>query len=258
MIKAKIIELINRQLDGELNEEEKAQLKNYLRRNQEAQRFYNAQRHMITYLNAVPDLNPPLDMKDSIMASVAVAARPDRKNHRAAVFEIGSWLSRENMRLIISHAAFLMIGFGLSAYLFNFSPHQPVIDLTQLSGTIGLHHQGLDASKSVQTIDLQKSPGHVALAENQFQVWITFDLSSADEFKTSLSYDPASLNFNGFMASRSENISLANTNKGLVVHSKGSYLLIFNKLKNQSSEFQIEISNTSQENERLKLTVNRQ
>ena len=70
-------------------------------------------------------------------------------------------------------------------------------------------------------------------------------------------YDPEVLNFQMFMASSSENISLENTKNELVVRSAGSYLLFFEKLKNKPSDFQIEITNSSQENERLSLTLNK-
>ena len=257
MIKSKIIELINRQLDGELNEKEAAQLQEYLKQDQEAQQFYKEQQHVITYLNSVPKLNPPLDMKNSIIAGIKGSASPDRHSGKAAVFDSRNWLSRANVRLIISHAAFLMIGFGLSVYLLHMSSRPATIDLNQLLGTIGLHHQRSVKSESAHTIKLQKFQGRVDLEQNQTQAWITFEFPTAEKFKTNLMYDPEVLNFQMFMASSSENISLENTKNGLVVRSAGSYLLFFEKLKNKPSDFQIEITNSSQENERLSLTLNK-
>jgi hypothetical protein len=256
MIKLKIIELINRQLDGELNEKEAAQLKEYLKHDQEAGQFSKEQQQVNTYLNTVPEINQPMDMKDSIMAGINASASPDRHSGKAAVFDSRNWFSRENVRLIISHAAFLMIGFGLSAYLFHMSSRPATIDLNQLLGTIGLHHQRSVISSSAHAIKLKKFQGRVDLEQNLSQAWITFEFPPADKFTTNLIFNPDVLNFRMFMASTSETISLENTKNGLVVRSEGSYLLFFEKLKNIPSDVQIEITNSSQELERLSLTLN--
>jgi len=258
MIKSKIIKLINRQLDGELSEKEAAQLSQYLKQDQEMQQFFNEQERMISYLNAVPEVDPPSDLKETIISGITEPANPESGKNKIPVFEIQSWFTRNRLRIIISHAALLIIGFSLSAYLIHPSQPQRVLDISQLSGTIGLEQENLVEPDFGQTYNLKIYSGQIDLKQNQTQVWITFKISPEMVFKTQLIYDASQLHFQVFMPSRTENISLQTTENILSISASGSFILLFKRIINQKSEVQIEIGNVQLGSERFELVVNQQ
>jgi hypothetical protein len=258
LIETKWIEIINRQLDGELSEKEEAELVEYIKKNQEAQQFYSEQRRMIRYLNGVPEVNPPAGLKNAVMTGISESAHMHHENRPAPVLDSRNWFSRETMKVIISHAAFLLIGFGIAAYFIQTSSSKPLIDLNQLSGTIGLTRQALNQSGFVNTVEFQQFKGHVDQKQNKSEAWIKFNFSSGNEYKINLIYDPQVLCLRVFIPSDSKYIFLENTEKKLAVHSEGSFFLAFTKLESQRSDLKVEITEASGKIERFVLKVNDQ
>ncbi len=69
-IEEKYIELMNREIDGLNSRSESAGLKKHLRRNPEAERYYRELLFVAGVLNRVPEVEPPAELKASIMQAV--------------------------------------------------------------------------------------------------------------------------------------------------------------------------------------------
>lgn len=70
IIEEKYIELMNREVDGLTSGKEKAELKRYLRKNPEAERYYRELQFVAGVLNRVPEVEPPAELKASILRSI--------------------------------------------------------------------------------------------------------------------------------------------------------------------------------------------
>ena len=67
MMDEKIKELINRDLDGLLSDEERRRLEEYLQNNEEARRYFEQMQKMNDWLNQVPPVEAPSSLKAKIM-----------------------------------------------------------------------------------------------------------------------------------------------------------------------------------------------
>jgi hypothetical protein len=66
----KYVELMNREIDGLNSRKESAELQEYLRRNPEAERYYRELLFVAGVLDRVPDVEPPAELKASIMRAI--------------------------------------------------------------------------------------------------------------------------------------------------------------------------------------------
>lgn len=71
MISGKYSDLINRDIDGVITPSEQAELRQYLAGNAEARAYYNELVQVTAKLRSVKAVNPPADLKRSIMARIA-------------------------------------------------------------------------------------------------------------------------------------------------------------------------------------------
>lgn len=74
MIDQKYLELINAEADGELPDEQRAELSRYLLANPEARAFREDLRNVCAALDRIEQVEPPHDLKDSIIRAIAAQA----------------------------------------------------------------------------------------------------------------------------------------------------------------------------------------
>ena len=70
MIPEKTIELIHKEIDGELTSNEKSSLQDLLKNDPEAQKLYDNLMSTAGHLEKMPDIDPPPDLKEGIMAGL--------------------------------------------------------------------------------------------------------------------------------------------------------------------------------------------
>ncbi len=178
MIDPKYIELINRDLDGELTERERRALEAYLASNPEARTYSDEIHKLSEMLDKVERLEPHPNLKKKILNSVSTK-RVERRE------KSWNWLPqfhlRLNFRLVFSFAAGVVAGLFLFAII---NPLQPVKQV-DLVGTIGLEQTAgamrvMDRSE-IRQGDLRATlstlvNGKLALVEMQLNTSVASDV----------------------------------------------------------------------------------
>ena len=75
----RIIELINADIDGEISSDEKQELDTLLADSPEAQAMHAELSGLNTSLNELPDLDPPVHLKHTIMAEIPKSEAQQRR-----------------------------------------------------------------------------------------------------------------------------------------------------------------------------------
>ena len=144
-IEEKYIELMNREIDGLNSREESAELQKYLRRNPEAERYYRELLFVAGALDRVPEVEPPVELKASIMraifgeeAGAAAAAgaktRAGRERRPASILDL--FRVRWEPKFAYVLAACVAVGFFLFVLFWRVVPGRAPRDLEALYGSI--------------------------------------------------------------------------------------------------------------------------
>jgi len=88
MIEKRYIELINGEIDGVNTPEESSELRRYLEAHPEAQRYYDELSDIGRTFAEMKDLDPPKELRESILGSVARRRpRPQRESYLAGILD---------------------------------------------------------------------------------------------------------------------------------------------------------------------------
>ncbi len=155
----KYIELMNREIDGLNSRKESAELEKYLHRNPEAGKYYRELLFVAGALNRVPEVEPPAELKASILnsifgkeaeapagareagAAVVAGARisAGRVRRPASVFDV--FRIRWEPRLAYVLAACVAVALFLFVLFWRVVPGRAPRDLEALYGSIVSRHE---------------------------------------------------------------------------------------------------------------------
>jgi len=157
-IEEKYIELMNREIDGLNSGKESAELQKYLRGNPEAERYYHELLFVAGALNRVPEVEPPAELKASILRSIfgeeagapagaseagaaagvgagtGIEARAGRVRRPASIFDV--FRVRWEPRLAYVLAACAVVALFLFVLFWRVVPGRAPRDLEALYGSI--------------------------------------------------------------------------------------------------------------------------
>ncbi len=231
MVEEKFVELIHQEIDAENAPDETAKLKAYLAQNTEARKLYDelvAAANMLREVNAV---EPPRNLKKSILRSI----QPDRYAVRAKKPAPGGIRSLLDMlfgapsyqiKYAYVFAFGLMTGLFIYALMSNTGQQQAVIDNSNLYGTMAW----LDATEDFQAVDsmaVNLEVGRVSMRvkSSAKQVIAELRLNTIKETKIQLEFEENDLGFSG--------VSQANSRAGAAFSSNGHTLKFINLGENQ-------------------------
>jgi hypothetical protein len=157
--------LINADIDGELDAGQRAELARLLLADPKARALRDGLKQLCQTLDAVELVEPPSDLRDSILAAVPQRIRPPRRSGLASRSTIVAW------RYAAMLAAILIAG-GLLSELAR-SPGPPP---TEVVGTIAL----APAATLVDTVQLGKGPisGRVSLYRDRATLALRFEITA--------------------------------------------------------------------------------
>ena len=200
-IDPKIIELINADIDGEISSEDKQELEALLADSPEAQAMHAELSGLGASLNELPDLDPPVHLKHTIMASIPKSEAQERRSNilhaifgapamrYAAMFAAGSLIT---LTLVNSDQ--------LSDTAFN--------DVAPLVGTISTEVPDGPGVQSTR-IDRPEVAGRVSLRSSGPLLIVDFDLVSRGPVDIVASYADQTVWFNGFAQLESPGASIS-------------------------------------------------
>ena len=193
----KYIELMNKEISGEITAGERDDLHRYLREKPDARKLYRELRKTSDLLAGAGDIEPPAHLKHRIMNSVDFS-RYRRKETRP-VLEFARRVRRLSIRPRFAYAFATGVVVGLILYSVFLTGalerHSP--DLRDLYATIGVTRDVSFRTIERVPLDLPEAEGSVALMRSADLLIFEVSLNSTQPFEVHLGYDPTEVRFNG-------------------------------------------------------------
>jgi hypothetical protein len=185
-----IVALINADVDGEISAADKEDLAALLADSPEAQAMHAELSGLGSSLNELPDLDPPVHLKHTIMASIPkTEAQQRRSNFAHAIFAAPAF----------RYAAMFAAGAILTLSLVNSDElsDRAFSDVTGLVGTISSELPDGPGIQSTR-IDRPEIAGRISLRSSGPLLIVDFDLVSSGPVDIIASYADQTVWFNGF------------------------------------------------------------
>jgi hypothetical protein len=202
MIKEKLIELINKDIDGEITPGEKIKLNEYLNSNSEARNLYEELKNTEDLLDCLPDSDPSYNLKKQILNSIDMNRYlKSDKNSRVKDF-IQKIIFQTKYKIAFSFTFGLLAGLLIYSFLFS---SNPTIKNGDVLGTIGLSNT--ETFKSIP-INISNIMGKLNIQRFDNNMGFDFNLDSPENYDLSLNYNPNKVNFDNISFYNKNNIKL--------------------------------------------------
>lgn len=188
MIEQKYTELIQADVDGELPEQNRAELSRYLLANPEALALRDELRRLCSALDRLPAADPPQGLKGAILAAVPLpapgtASAPVRSN----------WVRFPILRVAAAFAGGMLV----SAIAFQLGPDQQAgLDVSGIAGTMA-SQDPVAGSAPVDTVrvSLEQATGTVSLFRSPTIRVVEFDLAVQQPLEVVVVHDGQQVQF---------------------------------------------------------------
>jgi hypothetical protein len=196
-----IIELINADIDGEISSTDKEKLEALLADSPEAQAMHAELSGLSSSLNELPDLDPPVHLKHTIMASIPKTEAQQRRSNF-----LHSIVAAPAMR----YAAMFVAGSLITLTLVSSDQLSDTAfsDVTPLVGTISSDVPDGPGIQSTR-IDRPEVAGRISLRSSGPLLIVDFDLVSSGPVDIVASYADQTVWFNGFAQLESPGASIS-------------------------------------------------
>ncbi len=184
----KYIELIQAELDGELNEDQKAELDSWLHESAEARTTRKDFRELAGLLRQIPSRQPPESLRQNILAQIKLPGQ-----HRP---EPSRWAVPAAARMAMAFAAGIVVTIGL----FRLAPVDiGPTDTRSLVGSM-VRNQALpyELPRDRLEVGLDTVQGSVELHRNNNLLMLEFEFNSTGPVILALDFAGQGLQFEGF------------------------------------------------------------
>ena len=199
-IEQKFTDLINAELDGEINDEQKAELRAFLSESAEGRALKDELTSLCGALDAVEQEDPPPYMRHIVMNSVP----PNRTDEESPGF-----LQVLFATPALKYATTFAVGVVLTLSIVNSGQisNQTFDDVTGLVGTVANPvNATLASSVTLSEMDIA---GTVSLRSAGSLLILDFNLVSADQIEVHADYTDRTIWFNGFAQLASEGTTVS-------------------------------------------------
>jgi hypothetical protein len=194
----RVLELINREIDGINSQEESEELKGLLSHDQEATLLLNDLKRVSAILDGAETVEPPRNLRANILNSID----PKKYSEEAWSNPLGRFVNILPQRGSLRYALVFTFGiaFGVLIYgVLSDLGRQGSVEKPDLYGTMRLDR----ASETFEPADnaeisLQNVQGSVSTKHGRGLVSVELVLQSQQEVETVMHFDPHSLSFVGF------------------------------------------------------------
>lgn len=189
MSDVRAMELINAEIDGELDQDDKAELDAMLQSSADLRAMQAELRRFANMLDNLPEQAPPPDLAERILECVKPA-------NRETAFSLGGLLSLfQPAPTAVSFAAGLLVSVAVHEVA---SKRDAAIDASSMVGTMmaGPQHPSSNMMDSL-AISVPGLSGTVSLSESGTMHILNFDLDSVDETEIVIALAEAQLGFGG-------------------------------------------------------------
>ncbi len=234
MIIEKYIVLMNKEIDGIISPRESEKLRDYLKMNPEAMKYYNDLKNSLALLNKIPENDPPENLKKSIMNSI------DRNRYLQNTGKQKKMSSRAGNYLHPRFAMAIVLGIviGIAVYPIFFTGDKNAENYN-VNGTIGLVDEISEISNTA--ISAERVNGSVKLFKNRDSFWFDVEIFTQKNFSFNFGYDKTKFIFISLEIPDSTEIFMEREGDKISVNGKTRthFKLNFNQVASVPSEFKI-------------------
>jgi len=185
----KIIELIQKSLDGIISKSENQQLQRILEKDPEMRGTFKHLQQVSGLLDEVPELDPPSGLSKRIMNSIDLSRYPKGKMKPAAIPSIRGLSARMNPRMVIA------FGVGVLATIIIFLVTQDHRDVMPEStwkdyyGTIGVNERLGFETRTKIPVDEEAIQGSISYKQSDTLIGLEIDLQTNRDFNLRIEYE---------------------------------------------------------------------
>jgi hypothetical protein len=242
MIEKRYIELINGEIDGVNTPEESSELRRYLDTHPEAQRYYDELNEIGRTFAEMKDLDPPKELRESILASVARRRRaPRRESPLARILE--RLVPQARPRYAFAFVTGVLVGFCVFAVSSIVMLRGTESRTDRLYGTLTTGGENEILSSECIPFDLPEVYGGACIEHSTAVVQANLDLSTEEEIQVVFEYDDL-LRFEGLRAlDQSEHTMSVEGNRAELTHlGECDYVLVFSDGRSTGSPIHLSIT----------------
>ncbi len=203
MIEEKILEMIHKEIDGELTDRGRSLLGDYLSHHAEAQTLHRDLKKMSHALTQVPSEEPSANLKKGIMNAIALKRYAPQPKRFAQLFFPGL---KFNFKYAYVFVYGLAIGIITTTAIVNLKPG---VNTSDVSGSLVIN-QATEQTSLIRKIDLNKSniSGTIAIKTAGALVMSEINLQSKNQVDVRLEFDPQHLAFQGLNDLQTERVQI--------------------------------------------------
>ncbi|UCD95343.1 MAG: hypothetical protein JSU69_04640 [Candidatus Zixiibacteriota bacterium] len=247
MNNAEIIELINKELDGLISDEEFERLNEILEMNPSARRLRAEHRKIAEKLATVEPVEPPSDLKVNILKKIDARkyalARP-----RSVIDRFLELWTRSRAAYAYSFVAGAAVGAAvLLVCLYGISDHMP-LNNNELVGTV-ITQADSDEFRVVDKAEFSpaEASGLVTVRRNNGAILVRVDVVSSDEIELVFEFDETSVLFAGY--ERGDGIEIGTLSKEGFISvrhlGRNAYTLVFEDTGEQQTPITMHVYSDS-------------
>ena len=231
MIDKKYIELMNKEIDNVISEDERISLHSYLSGNKAAKEYYNELRLTNDYLDSLPDPEPSENLKKYIVNSIdfsRYSASDDKKS-------FWSFLYRPKFKYAYIFAAGIIAGIIIISIFSN------SFNYKDTSGTIGVENIKPEMIKEIP-LKFSDISGKIELLKTGNNFSVNADFNSTQKFDFVIKYG-SDVEFQSVNPKSNSNIEFSNGENSIKTSSEGiqQYNFLFSKSGNKVSSIHIQL-----------------
>jgi hypothetical protein len=207
MIEEQYIELINKEIDGELTTIEQEKLHSYLGSNPDAQNFYDELRQTANLLSQIPKVEPSPNIKKYVMNTIDLKRYSTAKKRIRFRSIFSRLFFKPIPKLVYAFALGILVGILVYSALLENVISKRGMDTKNFYGTIGvIEKSDLKTVKDIP-IALHEINGTVSIKRYKNIVVLETDLHTLKETEIQLEYDNSHLQFSHFSSGSRAKIS---------------------------------------------------
>lgn len=213
----KLLDLMHRDLDGDLTPAEKTELDFGLDNDKAAKQLYINLKAADAALASVPEADPPAGMKAAIMNQVRPWPKP-RPSWIARVRQnLLAFREQFRLRPVVPFAVGVAAGLAVFAVYIGTTEQLTMTDESQYAATLVVPDPA-DKPEYLEQFNLPQATGTITVTHSQGIAWLGFQTAAQSETRIELSYDPDQLSV--------RHLDQLNTSEAAMSQKRGSVTII--------------------------------
>ena len=248
MNKKKYIDLVNKEVDGIINEKERNQLHQYLEENPGAKNLYLEIIRTINIRNRINDVNPSPNLKKRILNGIDTNRYASEVKRKWGRFNISNWITGLNPKFAYAFAAGMIIGLVMYFVFLTEKVQDYPMNNINFYGTIGIPDNENVSPLDQISLDIKDVSGTVGMYKFNNITWFDINMTHSEQCKIELNFDQKYISFNGYKPIDYTTVYVENEKDKVTIHmnKSGQFLLLFSQKSTEKTQIDLHITSKTE------------